>query len=124
MCVVKKQRAFLILFALIIVLAQFNCVEPIPVDTSDLALSSENGVTKDNSAMERDENLMKSQIKKRKEKRKKKKKLPKKDKQEDRDILADIASIFASFLSTVEDVTRDNEAIEVMQRIADSVNPP
>ena len=125
MCVVKKIHQLLLLFTLIVVMAQFNCVESTPVDTSDLALYSKSGVAKDNSVTDGDENLMKPQIKKKKRIRKKKKKTSTKDEEEDvlGNIVTDLASIFATFLSNVENFNKDNDAIEVIRTIAEEVNP-
>ena len=66
----------------------------------------------------------KKKRKKKKRKRKRKKKTYKGANGDDPfgNIVSDLASVFANFLSSVDDVPKNDEAIKVIQSIADSVS--
>ena len=107
----------------------FHYAVPSPVDTSDITTTSKSVVSKNNAVEEKIEGLeqgakKKKRKRKRKRKRKGKRKKPKDNDKNDElgNIVADIASIFASFLSSVKDVPRNDEAISVIEVIADSVS--
>ena len=125
----KKNYLFLLL-TLIVIIIQIHFTVSSPIDNTDLALKSEDILAVNNLVIQRDENLVQVQKKKTKRKRKKKRKRKRKKKtlRENKgqdplgSIVTDLASIFESFLSSVTDVPKDDEAIKLIRIIADSVN--
>ena len=130
MRVVNSHYKLFLFLTLIVLILEFHYAVPSPVDTSGILTTSQSVVLKNNLVVEKidgsDLGVKKKKRKKRKRKRRRKGKLKKPRDKNKKDelgsIVADIASIFASFLSSVKDVPRNDEAIKVIEVIADSVN--
>ena len=107
---------------------ELNCAVPTPINISDITTNSKSVGIKNNLALEKsespDQGVTKKKRQKRKRRRKQKSKEPLYNEQnnERENVVPDIASIFASFLASVRDVPRNDEAIKVLEFIADSVN--
>ena len=109
---------------------EFNCAVSTPINTSDITTNSKSVGIKNSLIVEKsespDQGVTKKIKKKRKRKRRKKQKskgpLNNEQSNERGNVVPDLASIFASFLASVTDVPRNDEAIKVIEFIADTVN--
>ena len=130
----NRYKLFLWL-TLIVLIVVLNNTASTPVNTSDPAIATKDvNVTEstliiksDNGSFQGPQKVSKKKKKKRKKKKRKRKRKKKTYKGANGDdpfgnIVSDIASVFANFLSSVDDVPKNDEAIKVIQSIADSVS--
>ena len=130
----NRYKLFLWL-TLIVLIAVLNNTASTPVNTSDPAIATKDvNVTEstliiksDNASYQGPQKVSKKKKKKRKKKKRKRKRKKKTYKGANGDdpfgnIVSDLASVFANFLSSVDDVPKNDEAIKVIQSIADSVS--
>ena len=109
---------------------EFNCAGATPINTSDMTTNSKSVGIKNNLVVEKSESPDQGVTKKKKKKRKRKRRRKQKSEGPDyneqnnerENVVPDLASIFASFLASVRDVPRNDEAIKVIEFIADSVS--
>ena len=130
----NRYKLFLWL-TLIVLIVVLNNTASTPVNTSDPAIATKDvNVTEstliiksDNGSFQGPQKVSKKKKKKRKKKKRKRKRKKKTYKGANGDdpfgnIVSDLASVFANFLSSVDDVPKNDEAIKVIQSIADSVS--
>ena len=130
----NRYKLFLWL-TLIVLIVVLNNTASTPVNTSDPAIATKDvNVTEstliiksDNGSFQGPQKVSKNKKKKRKKKKRKRKRKKKTYKGANGDdpignIVSDLASVFANFLSSVDDVPKNDEAIKVIQSIADSVS--
>ena len=124
MLMINDNNKLLLVLSLLAIIVNLDVVFSTPIDTSSLASLSDDGGSKDNSTSILDENSINIQRRKPKPKRRKQKDKSSENKEEDvvGNMLKEFSAIFASFLSTVEDISKDTDAISVIRNIADSVN--
>ena len=115
----SDQKHIFLLFMLILLLLNLNYVIPSPVDSSNLETISKDLVLSDYEINDSGNDL--TQGPKKKRKRRKKKKTKNKENNGIKTLVAELASVFANFLSSVSDVPKDDNAIEVIKVIAESV---
>ena len=130
----NRYKLFLWL-TLIVLIVVLNNTASTPVNTSDPAIATKDvNVTEstliiksDNGSFQGPQKVSKKKKKQRKKKKRKRKRKKKTYKGANGDdpfgnIVSDLASVFANFLSSVDDVPKNDEAIKVIQSIADSVS--
>ena len=130
----NRYKLFLWL-TLIVLIVVLNNTASTPVNTSDPAIATKDvNVTEstliiksDNGSFQGPQKVSKKKKKKRKKKKRKRKRKKKTYKGASGDdpfgnIVSDLASVFANFLSSVDDVPKNDDAIKVIQSIADSVS--
>ena len=117
----SDQQHILLLLMLILLLLNLNYVIPSPVGSSNLETISKDLVLSDYEINDSGNDLTQGPTKKRKRKRRKKKKTKNKERNGIKTLVAELASVFANFLSSVTDVPKDDNAIEVIKVIAESV---
>ena len=130
----NRYKLFLWL-TLIVLIVVLNDTASTPVNTSDPAIATKDvNVTEstliiksDNGSFQGPQKVSKKKKKKRKKKKRKRKRKKKTYKGANGDdpfgnIVSDLASVFANFLSSVDDVPKNDDAIKVIQSIADSVS--
>ena len=130
----NRYKLFLWL-TLIVLIVVLNNTASTPVNTSDPAIATKDvNVTEstliiksDNGSFQGPQKVSKKKKKKRKKKKRKRKRKKKTYKGANGDdpfgnIVSDLASVFANFLSSVDDVPKNDDAIKVIQSIADSVS--
>ena len=130
----NRYKLFLWL-TLIVLIVVLNNTASTPVNTSDPAIATKDvNVTEstliiksDNGSFQGPQKVSKNKKKKRKKKKRKRKRKKKTYKGANGDdpfgnIVSDLASVFANFLSSVDDVPKNDDAIKVIQSIADSVS--
>ena len=115
----SDQKHIFLLFMLILLLLNLNYVIPSPVDSSNLETISKDLVLSDYEINDSGNDL--TQGLKKKRKRRKKKKTKNKENNGIKTLVAELASVFANFLSSVSDLPKDDNAIEVIKVIAESV---
>ena len=115
----SDQQHIFLLFMLILLLLNLNYVIPSPVGSSNLETISKDLVLRDYEINDSGNDL--TQGPKKKRKRRKKKKTKNKERNGIKTLVAELASVFANFLSSVTDVPKDDNAIEVIKVIAESV---
>ena len=115
----SDQKHIFLLFMLILLLLNLNYVIPSPVDSSNLETISKDLVLSDYEINDSGNDLTQGPKKKRKRRKKKNKK--NKENNGIKTLVAELASVFANFLSSVSDVPKDDNAIEVIKVIAESV---
>ena len=115
----SDQKHIFLLFMLILLLLNLNYVIPSPVDSSNLETISKDLVLSDYEINDSGNDL--TQGPKKKRKRRKKKKTKNKENNGIKTLVAELASVFANFLSSVSDLPKDDNAIEVIKVIAESV---
>ena len=120
---------------LIVLIVVLNNTASTPVNTSDSAIATKYvnvtestlNIKSDNGSFQGPQKVSKKKKKKRKKKKRKRKRKKKTYKGANGDdpfgnIVSDLASVFANFLSSVDDVPKNDDAIKVIQSIADSVS--
>ena len=130
----NRYKLFLWL-TLIVLIVVLNNTASTPVNTSDPAIATKDvNVTErnliiksDNGSFQGPQKVSKNKKKKRKKKKRKRKRKKKTYKGANGDdpfgnIVSDLASVFANFLSSVDDVPKNDDAIKAIQSIADSVS--
>ena len=135
MDVVNNRYKLFLWLTLIVLIFVLNNTASSPVNTSDLAIATKVVnltestliIKSDNGSFQGPQKVSKKKKKKRKKKKRKRKRKKKTYKGANGDdpfgnIVSDLASVFANFLSSVDDVPRNDDAIKVIQSIADSVS--
>ena len=135
MDVVNNRCKLFLWLTLIVLIVVLNNTASTPVNTSDPAIATKDvNVTEstliiksDNGSFQGPQKVSKKKKKKRKKKKRKRKRKKKTYKGANGDdpfgnIVSDLASVFANFLSSVDDVPKNDDAIKVIQSIADSVS--
>ena len=130
----NRYKLFLWL-TLIVLIVVLNNTASSPVDTTDPTNATKYVIVTENTLIIKSENgsfqgpqkISKKKKKKRKKKKRKRKRKKKTYKGANGDdpfgnIVSDLASVFANFLSSVDDVPKNDDAIKVIQSIADSVS--
>ena len=134
MDVVNNRYKLFLWLTLIVLIVVLNNTASTPVNTSDPAIATKDvNVTESTLIIKSDNGSFQGpqKVSKKKKKRKKKKRKRKRKKKTYKgangddpfgNIVSDLASVFANFLSSVDDVPKNDEAIKVIQSIADSVS--
>ena len=135
MDVVNNRYKLFLWLTLIVLIFVLNNTASSPVNTSDLAIATKVVnltestliIKSDYGSFQGPQKVSKKKKKKRKKKKRKRKRKKKTYKGANGDdpfgnIVSDLASVFANFLSSVDDVPRNDDAIKVIQSIADSVS--
>ena len=135
MDIVNNRYKLFLWLTLIVLIVVLNNTASTPVNTSDPAIATKDvNVTEstliiksDNGSFQGPQKVSKNKKKKRKKKKRKRKRKKKTYKGANGDdpfgnIVSDLASVFANFLSSVDDVPKNDDAIKVIQSIADSVS--
>ena len=132
---VNNRCKLFLWLTLIVLIVVLNNTASSPVDTTDPTNATKYVIVTENTLIIKSENgsfqgpqkISKKKKKKRKKKKRKRKRKKKTYKGANGDdpfgnIVSDLASVFANFLSSVDDVPKNDEAIKVIQSIADSVS--
>ena len=133
MDIVNNRYKLFLWLTLIVLIVVLNNTASSPVDTSDPANATKDVtentliIKSENGSFQGPQKISKKKKKKRKKKKRKRKRKKKTYKGANSDdpfgnIVSDLATVFANFLSSVDDVPKNDDAIKVIQSIADSVS--